>query len=450
MASKIFTGSMPELMEKILNNLHVNNEFNSLYSCTLVNRHWCKVSIPILWQNPFSRKFSVWKSPFLKVLSLSRLKTDVLVWVSIQLYSDCFGENITSKDNEVINLIINLLFKLFIESGAILHRFGVAFSKSIELNQVIFYSLERNEQFFSQLQKLSVGAISVINSESAIILLKILAKFTKKIIALNLEFCSGDAKVFCALISIIKSQEQIRKFKFCGEERTNRFHGVISALECQKLSLREVTLDNCEYNEEFKVLSNFETLEILSFNMCDYKLLNTLDYKISTLEITDSEIHSKSIVSFLEKSGNLLQRIIFISERFWEESKLLEGLKSFCPNLKYLSIIFIKFSDQLLDLIKNLPKLQFLVLWIKDYVWVKEQIIKKFSEILPLTLQYLDLENATLNSYLDIWLNNCYTPLKSLLINKLKYMLKYKKLSTYQILHTKKNLELFGYLIFQI
>ncbi|KAF0430120.1 hypothetical protein F8M41_005564 [Gigaspora margarita] len=49
MASKIFMGDMPELMENILNNL--NNEFYSLYSWS---RHWCKISIPILWENPFS------------------------------------------------------------------------------------------------------------------------------------------------------------------------------------------------------------------------------------------------------------------------------------------------------------------------------------------------------------------------------------------------------------
>src|SRR5260363_390827 len=52
MASKMLMGDMPELMENILNNL--NNEIYSLYSCALVSRHWCKMSIPILWQNPFS------------------------------------------------------------------------------------------------------------------------------------------------------------------------------------------------------------------------------------------------------------------------------------------------------------------------------------------------------------------------------------------------------------
>lgn len=45
---------MPELMVKILNNL--NNDPDSLYSYTPVNRHWCKSSIPILWRDPFSLK----------------------------------------------------------------------------------------------------------------------------------------------------------------------------------------------------------------------------------------------------------------------------------------------------------------------------------------------------------------------------------------------------------
>ncbi|RIB23386.1 hypothetical protein C2G38_2171424 [Gigaspora rosea] len=52
MASKIFMGNMLELMEKILNNL--DKEIRSLYSCALVSRHWCEMSIPIIWRNPFS------------------------------------------------------------------------------------------------------------------------------------------------------------------------------------------------------------------------------------------------------------------------------------------------------------------------------------------------------------------------------------------------------------
>ncbi|KAF0492917.1 hypothetical protein F8M41_021514 [Gigaspora margarita] len=237
---------------------------------------------------------------FLKVLNLSRLENDVIRWINFQFYLKWIDFSFNSKDNEVTNLIINLLFKLFIESGAILHKFGVTFYESTEINQEIFYSLERNEQFFSQLQ--------------------------------------------IYLWSKLKNLA-------CPGEYTDKFHGIISALEYQNRSLREVILDFCDYN-----------------------------YKISTLEVSDSEIDSESIVSFLEKSGNLLQRIKISSDYVWEESKLLEGVKSFCPNITYLSILSTKFSEQFLDLIKNLPKLQFLTLWIRHDVPEKEKKLKSFPK----------------------------------------------------------------------
>ncbi|KAF0496884.1 hypothetical protein F8M41_020890 [Gigaspora margarita] len=112
MASKIFMGNMPELMEKILENL--NNEVSSLHSCALVSRHWCKMSIPLLWQDPFSfnrksslitnyfsslcedEKFFLKKrvinvefsktlfdyARFLKVIDLDDLESIVLRWIS--------------------------------------------------------------------------------------------------------------------------------------------------------------------------------------------------------------------------------------------------------------------------------------------------------------------------------------------------------------------------------
>src|SRR5689334_19634493 len=55
MAPKIFGGDMPELMERILNNLDYEMfEIQTLYSCALVNRYWCKMTIPILWKDSFT------------------------------------------------------------------------------------------------------------------------------------------------------------------------------------------------------------------------------------------------------------------------------------------------------------------------------------------------------------------------------------------------------------
>ncbi|GBC03181.1 hypothetical protein RclHR1_00500029 [Rhizophagus clarus] len=54
--SKILDGDLPEITNFILRNLR--NDYKSLHSCILVNRFWCRIAIPLLWENPFSINFS--------------------------------------------------------------------------------------------------------------------------------------------------------------------------------------------------------------------------------------------------------------------------------------------------------------------------------------------------------------------------------------------------------
>ncbi|CAB5212200.1 unnamed protein product [Rhizophagus irregularis] len=49
---KIFSGYLPELTYDIMK--HFQNDFSTLHSCILVNRLWCRLAIPLLWENPFS------------------------------------------------------------------------------------------------------------------------------------------------------------------------------------------------------------------------------------------------------------------------------------------------------------------------------------------------------------------------------------------------------------
>src|SRR3954452_25025879 len=53
--SKIFSGDLPEISTYIIQNLR--NNFNTLYSLALVNRFWCRLAIPLLWEDPFSIRY---------------------------------------------------------------------------------------------------------------------------------------------------------------------------------------------------------------------------------------------------------------------------------------------------------------------------------------------------------------------------------------------------------
>jgi hypothetical protein len=50
--SKLFSGDLPELTNDIIE--YFQNDYSTLYSCILVNRLWCRLAIPLLWDNPFS------------------------------------------------------------------------------------------------------------------------------------------------------------------------------------------------------------------------------------------------------------------------------------------------------------------------------------------------------------------------------------------------------------
>ncbi|KAF0444664.1 hypothetical protein F8M41_003349 [Gigaspora margarita] len=349
---------------------------------------------------------------------------------------------------ELMELILNNIAKDFHYSlfscalvsrhcGASLRELDVYFPESNKIKPGIFQSLERNELFFSRLQYLSLSAISEFSTENAVDLLKILAKNTTRIIALKLDesYSQYDSQLIHELINIIKSQEQLRQFTLAGI-LPDEFHGIISALECQKQSLREVIIETCGYSDEFKILMNCENLEILRMRFCDYEnIMELLDNKINTLEILDYEIDASELALFFKKSGKLLQRLKLesLDAIIFDQSLLLDALKSFCPNITYLDVSIIEFSTQFLVLIGNLRKLQFLTLSVDtlsvDEIPDEERVIR-FAKILPLTLQYLDLRYSCLISFIEILLKYCYAPLKKLLIDdldedKLKALIKF-------------------------
>ncbi|KAF0511812.1 hypothetical protein F8M41_018176 [Gigaspora margarita] len=326
---------------------------------------------------------------------------------------------------ELMEIILNNLNNEFysLHSGATLHKLDLNFS-DYDINPEIFYSLGRNELFFSRLQDLSLGLISELNTDNVTTLLKILAKNATKISALKLDefYSEYEPQLHHALICIIKSQEQLRQFSLVGgEEYPTEFHGIISALESQKTSLQEILIENCDSSAEFKVLMNCKNLEILRIKECYNEQI--LEASLNTLEITGCTISVSNIVQILKKSGTLLQRLSLVTtdEPIQEKSLLLETLKSFCPNIIYLNLTDVEFSTQFFELVDNLQKLQFLTLW--DIYEILEDepeiLVMQFAKLLPLTLQYLDLRSSCLSPYIDILLNNCYAPLKYMLIDRL-------------------------------
>src|SRR6266487_6573848 len=60
----------------------LQHERNSLYSCLLVNRTWCKIIIPILWKNPW-KYVTETKNPQFSAIIISHLSNEAKeIWKS--------------------------------------------------------------------------------------------------------------------------------------------------------------------------------------------------------------------------------------------------------------------------------------------------------------------------------------------------------------------------------
>ncbi|UZO06737.1 uncharacterized protein OCT59_027047 [Rhizophagus irregularis] len=173
--SKIFSGDLPEITYYIIKNFQ--NDFSTLYSCILVNRLWCRLAIPLLWENPFSitnrrvnnigdHKFieiylynlnsdlksklneykindnllpsnTLFNYPnFIKYLNTSNIIQSIKKWTAVKVIKDLDSES------EFRRLIQTSLFKVFIENEVKLHTLEIEVFSSSNYNSYNYDILE--------------------------------------------------------------------------------------------------------------------------------------------------------------------------------------------------------------------------------------------------------------------------------------------------------------------
>ncbi|UZO16319.1 uncharacterized protein OCT59_007708 [Rhizophagus irregularis] len=113
---KIFSGDLPELTNEIIKYFH--DDYITLHSCILVNRLWCRLAIPLLWENPFSIHF-------IQHLDTSNIISSIESWGAAVRTS-------TTQISNLIKFIYRSLFQIFIENEVNLHSLEVVSSSSQE------------------------------------------------------------------------------------------------------------------------------------------------------------------------------------------------------------------------------------------------------------------------------------------------------------------------------
>ncbi|PKK64511.1 hypothetical protein RhiirC2_787386 [Rhizophagus irregularis] len=475
--SKLFSGDLPELMNEVIQYFHY--DYKTLHSCILVNRLWCRLAIPLLWEDPFSIKDpknyhfieiylhylndddktklneyvihnelfpsnTLFNYPsFIQHLSSFKICCSIEKWITTVGTSTTSNEQhsryFTRKTNLQIpistKLIYKLLFLIFIENGANLHSFEVTFIRKIEIDYFneIFELILQNPNFIYNIKNFKIDFHEI--TDNIIEFLRNIYSNCKSISSLDFQFpsCNFNYSVIeKSLSQLIKSQENLQKILF-GYNDSPLHHSLLSLKysDCSN-TLNTIIFHHVDFknivvlNEAFNQLNALESIHIVYCYSLDSNFVQqisnvTKPFKLKSLFMRGI-LQIESLKLLMQKFGNYIENIGITNK---ESQQLLQLIIKYCSNIKYLVTTWLDTNKSvylLFSLIENITQnLNYLTINCPRYsegYYFSSIILQNLGQILPFKLKYLNLILMISNtSNLEIFLKNSQnTFIKRLLI----------------------------------
>jgi hypothetical protein len=468
--SKIFLGDLPELTSEIIQ--YFQNDYKTLHSCILVNRLWCKLAIPLLWEDPFSIKLpknhhfieiylhnlndndkttlseyginvnlfpsnTLFNYPsFIKSLNTYTLIFSIEKWFEI-VKTLTIDSNFDQNLN-IIKLIYKSLFKIFIDNEVNLHTLEIEIitQKDCDYFKISLELILQNPNFINNLKILDLYFFATIINVNPF--LKFLYLNCNTISSLYFQFPifnDDNISIEKCLSKIIYSQQNLKKILFGDSSNLSLYNSLLSLKNsnCSNtlntiiffgIDFKNITILK-EVLDQLIVLDSIHILYCLSLNSnFIQQIINmTKPFKLRSL-FNGEMLQIDSLNLLLQKSGNYLENLGLFGNGL--NQQLLELIIKFCIKIKFLDLsgFDINNINLILNLIENINQnLCYLSIHqSSDEVDLGSIILQKLGQIIPLKLDYLSLTLMINTSDFEIFLKNSQnTFIKKLLLrNKMQ------------------------------
>ncbi|RGB40420.1 hypothetical protein C1646_753370 [Rhizophagus diaphanus] len=465
--SKIFSGDLPELTYGIIK--YFQNDFLTLHSCILVNRLWCRLTIPLLWENPFSIPTKNYKfiEIYLQNLNDNNFKKNLNIYKfndKLFYLNTLFNYTSFIKDINLLKVITSV-GKWFEDSVRTLKPENRYFLQNLDIlseskfKRLIYISLFKtfieNEV---NLNTLNIDIFTISSYEpyynDIIVLILQNSNFINNIKNLNLYFGSSSPNILyhnnsTSEYTLIKSQilqviylHQNLKKILLDNNSFPYYQSLFLSKEynCSN-TLNTIILHQVNFNGIINLDKIFEQLNVLESVHITYcyslnsnfiqQIINlTKPFKLKSLFI-EERLQINLLELLLQKSGDYLENFIVFGFDYDLSSRrqLLELITKYCNNIKFLGLY--GFENQITHLVSNLIQsinhnLNYLSIQIKEIcrfnynVDYTSTILQNLGQILPSKLEYLSLSLSIKKSDFKIFLENS----QNTFINRLLIMQK--------------------------
>ncbi|PKK62609.1 hypothetical protein RhiirC2_855549 [Rhizophagus irregularis] len=469
--SKICSGDLPELINEVIQ--YFRYDYKTLHSCILVNRLWCHLAIPLLWEDPFSNptknyyfieiylcflnedgkaKFNeyginnlllsnkLFNYPsFIKYLDTNKICNSIKYWVDTLM--DKYDDNLK-------NLVYRSLFEVFIENEGSLHSFEAVLSIGNSCN---YFSnnmdlILQNPNLINNIRGLTFRGFGTL-SQNIIPFLKLLYSNCNSISSIIINFpkyifmIDNYPLIEKCLTQIIISQHNLKKISF----------GSFVKLYNPFLSLKNSNCSNTLntiifYLINFKniinilqeVFDHLNVLESIHLIYCEYLNSDSIQqiikvtkpFKLKTL-IMSEIIHIESLLLLLQKFGDCLENFGFgnideiIDEYNEPKRQLFEFITKYCKKIRYFESGLPDDNNTYLFIKNNQHNINYLTIEadFHDHYAVynvSSTVLRNLGQVLPSKLEYLCLTLIFTTNDLEIFLKNSQnTFIKKLLIKQI-------------------------------
>ncbi|RHZ71078.1 hypothetical protein Glove_262g54 [Diversispora epigaea] len=415
------------------------NDVKTLHSCLLVNRSWCRLTVPILWSNPWKYKFEIGEEKFNQTMTMILLsfipvdtremlrqqyknvvidfppaRTPLFEYTSYCQYLPRY--EIRQLWNEIENrnglaytipdyvryFYLKHIYKMFINSSSNL--------KHLELPQHMrLIDFKGCKEGLSQLHVLECNANH--DSSSFYEIAEISRNLQKLIVD-----CDQDNE---GLAKLIKKQHGLEYLEIASLE--GRVCSIIGeALKSQDSTLSHIRLGFLGCISP-TLLCSFVNLKTLQFDLIDLgasyvkKILENANFPY--LEILDvfginCEVHINLFTRLIEQTQNTLQRLYWneVTKPSDDDLKLyLEVISHNCPNLKFITIPYmnqvINLFGEMLTSCKKLEGIKLVICEVIDADLIFRTLGTKASNNLTL-INFSEgwwFTNINLEGFFKLW-----------------------------------------------